>query len=169
MELEEAEKPKEEIKSDEKKEGDMNEDENVVLDYKTLYFSHPSQLKKKKKDFTEYTRVDMKLLNKKRERKADIAENNKNEKKIKDEENINLVKEEEKKDEEENKKDTNDNINIEKNDNSDNKKKEELDLENNLPKELLEFIEIRKNKTKFTASDFEKYKIYKNLVINFGK
>ena len=45
----------------------------------------------------------------------------------------------------------------------------ENDLENNLPKELLELIEERKDKEPFTAADFEKYKIFKKLNINFSK
>ena len=53
----------------------------------------------------------------------------------------------------------------------DNKEEEikENDLENNLPKELLELIEQRKDKEPFTAVDFEKYKVFKKLDFNFSK
>ena len=55
--------------------------------------------------------------------------------------------------------------------NNDNKKEEIKvnDLENNLPKELLDLIEERKNKEPFTLEDFEKYKAYKKLNVNFVK
>ena len=58
------------------------------------------------------------------------------------------------------------------NENINNKKEEEIkenDLENNLPKELLDLIEERKNKEPFTLEDFEKYKAYKKLNVNFSK
>ena len=61
--------------------------------------------------------------------------------------------------------------NEEKKNNIDNKDEEikENDLENNLPKELLELIEQRKDKEPFTAQDFEKYKAFKKLDFNFSK
>ena len=170
MASEEAEKQNEEMKLDNKKEEDILLDENEILDYKKLYFSHPSQLNKKKKDFTEYTRIDMKLLNKKRERKKENKEQDEN--KINEDENNNQAIEEEKKEEkEENKeKEEKNNNNNDGNDKIDNKNEEEdIDLENNLPKELIEFIEERKDKRKFKAIDFEKYIIYKKLDINLSK
>ena len=170
MSAEEVENPKEEIQLDEKKEEDnQNQPETEDLNYKELFFLHPSQKNKKKKDFTEYSRVDMSLLNKKRERKdkeedAEVDENNN---KLKEDKNINTNinggESIEKKED----------INIEKNEKQDNNNKEEEikenDLENNLPKELLELIEERKDKEPFTAADFEKYKVFKKLNINFGK
>ena len=170
MSAEEVENPKEEIQLDEKKEEDnQNQPETEDLNYKELFFLHPSQKNKKKKDFTEYSRVDMSLLNKKRERKdkeedAEIDENNN---KLKEDKNINTDinggESVEKKED----------INIEKNEEQDNNNKEEEikenDLENNLPKELLELIEERKDKEPFTAADFEKYKVFKKLNINFSK
>ena len=170
MSAEEVENPKEEIQLDEKKEEDnQNQPETEDLNYKELFFLHPSQKKKKKKDFTEYSRVDMSLLNKKRERKdkeedAEVDENNN---KLKEDKNINTDinggESVEKKED----------INIEKNEEQDNNNKEEEikenDLENNLPKELLELIEERKGKEPFTAADFEKYKVFKKLDINFSK
>ena len=67
MSAEEVENPKEEIQLDEKKEEDnQNQPETEDLNYKELFFLHPSQKNKKKKDITEYSRVDMSLLNKKR-------------------------------------------------------------------------------------------------------
>ena len=92
MSAEEVENPKEEIQLDEKKEEDnQNQPETEDLNYKELFFLHPSQKNKKKKDFTEYSRVDMSLLNKKRERKdkeedAEVDENNN---KLKEDKNIN--------------------------------------------------------------------------------
>ena len=59
-----------------------------------------------------------------------------------------------------------------KEDNNNINKEEEIkenDLENNLPKELLDLIEERKNKEPFTLEDFEKYKAYKKLNVNFSK
>ena len=170
MSAEEVENPKEEIQLDEKKEEDnQNQPETEDLNYKELFFLHPSQKNKKKKDFTEYSRVDMSLLNKKRERKdkeedAEVDENNN---KLKEDKNINTDinggESVEKKED----------INIEKNEEQDNNNKEEEikenDLENNLPKELLELIEERKDKEPFTAADFEKYKVFKKLNINFSK
>ena len=170
MSAEEVENPKEEIQLDAKKEEDnQNQPETEDLNYKELFFLHPSQKNKKKKDFTEYSRVDMSLLNKKRERKdkeedAEVDENNN---KLKEDKNINTDinggESVEKKED----------INIEKNEEQDNNNKEEEvkenDLENNLPKELLELIEERKDKEPFTASDFEKYKVFKKLNINFSK
>ena len=64
------------------------------------------------------------------------------------------------------------NNNINENIINNNKKEEEIkenDLENNLPKELLDLIESRKDKEPFTLEDFEKYKAYKKLSVNFSK
>ena len=86
MASEEGDKPK-----DEKNLEDKNEEDNQIpfandkLDYKELYYSQPSQKDKVKKDFTEFTQIDMTLLNKKRERT--IEENGGNYH-LKDEQNI---------------------------------------------------------------------------------
>ena len=162
----EIEKPKEEMQLDEQKEEEIQPiQENENLNYKELFFEHPSQKEKKKKDFTEYTRVDMTLLNKKRERKEEVEENNENNNKLTEDKNINIINEEqtnEKKEEGNNEKNEEQNINKE-------EEIKENDLENNLPKELLELIEERKNKEPFTAADFEKYKAFKKLNIDFRK
>ena len=172
MTSEEEVKPTEEIiKLDENNE-EVNqpsqEKEKENLDFKELYYSHPSQKDKVKKDFTEYSQVDMSLLNKKRERVIEVEEvkekddNNKIEE---DNDNIIPIVEESKNGEKIEDK------NIENNDNN-NKKDEEIkenDLENNLPKELLDLIEERKNKEPFTLEDFEKYKAYKKLSVSFSK
>ena len=167
MASEEGDKPK-----DEKKLEDKNEEDNQIpfandkLDYKELYYSQPSQKDKVKKDFTEYSQIDMSLLNKKRERT--IEENGGNHQ-LKDEQNTNNNNEMKKEEKvEENKTNNNINENIINN----NKKEEEIkenDLENNLPKELLDLIESRKDKEPFTLEDFEKYKAYKKLSVNFSK
>ena len=172
MTSEEEVKPTEEIiKLDENNE-EVNqpsqEKEKENLDFKELYYSHPSQKDKVKKDFTEYSQVDMSLLNKKRERVIEVEEvkekddNNKIEE---DNDNIIPIVEESKNEEKIEDK------NIENND-INNKKDEEIkenDLENNLPKELLDLIEERKNKEPFTLEDFEKYKAYKKLSVSFSK
>ena len=67
----------EEISKNKNKKKD--DSDNKLDDLKELFFTHPSQRDKKKKDFTEYSRIDMNLLNKKRER-----ENNDNKDKDKD-------------------------------------------------------------------------------------
>ena len=166
MSSEEVQKPKEEIQLDEQKEEDIQPPpENEDLNYKELFFMHPSQKNKKKKDFTEYSRVDMTLLNKKRERKEGDEEANENNNKLDEDKNINDTNKEEEKEKKED-------VNIEKNEEQNNNNEEEIkenDLENNLPKELLELIEERKGKEPFTAADFEKYKIFKKLDINFSK
>ena len=172
MSSEEVQKPKEEINIDENKEEDKElPSENNDLNYKELFFMHPSQKDKKKKDFTEYTRVDMTLLNKKRERNNENGEFNENNDKLKEDKNVNEHNEEEIDEKNEDMKEIkNDEQNIEENNN--NNKDEEIkenDLENNLPKELLELIEQRKDKEPFTAVDFEKYKVFKKLDINFSK
>ena len=131
-----------------------------------MFFLHPSQKNKKKKDFTEYSRVDMTLLNKKRERKQGDEEANENNNKLDEDKNINGINKEEEKEE---KKDGNIEKNDEQNNNNNEEEIKENDLENNLPKELLELIEERKDKEPFTAADFEKYKIFKKLNINFSK
>ena len=92
MSAEEVENPKEEIQLDEQKEEDIqNQPENEDLNYKELFFMHPSQKDKKKKDFTEYSRIDMSLLNKKRERKdkEENVEDNENNNKLSEDKNIN--------------------------------------------------------------------------------
>ena len=166
MSSEEVQKPKEEIQLDEQKEEDIQTPpENEDLNYKELFFMHPSQKNKKKKDFTEYSRVDMTLLNKKRERKEGDEEANENNNKLDEDKNINDTNKKEEKEKKEN-------VNIEKNEEQNNNNEEEIkenDLENNLPKELLELIEERKGKEPFTAADFEKYKVFKKLDINFSK
>ena len=139
---------KDEEKIEEKNEENSNIDNN--LDFKALYYSHPSQKDKKKKDFTEYSRIDMKLLNKKRERENKLEEN-------KDDENNNKLAE-----------DKNINAPEEKNENNNEEKQKlkEDNLENNLPSELVELINQAKNYEPFTVEDFEKYKAYKKLNIN---
>ena len=170
MSAEEVENPKEEIQLDEQKEGDIqNQPENEDLNYKELFFMHPSQKDKKKKDFTEYSRIDMSLLNKKRERKEkeENVEDNENNNKLAEDKNINTpINGEEANDKKE---DINKDNNEEQNNNNQEEEIKENDLENNLPKELLELIEERKDKEPFTAADFEKYKVFKKLNINFGK
>ena len=136
------------------------------MDYKELFYSQPSQKDKVKKDFTEFTQIDMTLLNKKRERTVDENENNN---KLNEDKNINNIPEIKK--EEKFEEINNDNNNII-NNNIINKKEEEIkenDLENNLPKELLDLIESRKDKEPFTLEDFEKYKAFKKLNVNFSK
>ena len=138
MTSEEPEKQKNEIELNENKEENIQApSQNENLDFKELYYSQPSQKDKVKKDFTEYSQIDMSLLM------------NNNEE-VKKEEKMEII--------------DNENIN--------NKKEEEIkenDLENNLPKELLDLIEERKNKEPFTLEDFEKYKAYKKLNVNFSK
>ncbi len=63
----------------------------------------------------------------------------------------------------------NDEQNIEENNNNKDEEVKENNLENNLPKELLELIEQRKDKEPFTAVEFEKYKVFKKLDFNFSK
>ena len=160
-------KAKDEIKLDENKEEENQnnpekEKAKENLDFKELYYSHPSQKDKVKKDFTEYSQVDMTLLNKKRERLTEGEDENENKKKV--DEDINVISNEETKKEEK--------IEDKINENNNNKKDEEIkenDLENNLPKELLDLIEERKNKEPFTLEDFEKYRNYKKLNVNFTK
>ena len=170
MSAEEVENPKEEIQLDEQKEEDIqNQPENEDLNYKELFFMHPSQKDKKKKDFTEYSRIDMSLLNKKRERKEkeENVEDNENNNKLAEDKNINTpINGEALNDKKE---DINNEKNEEQNNNNQEEEIKENDLENNLPKELLELIEERKDKEPFTAADFEKYKVFKKLNINFGK
>ena len=162
MTSEEAEKPKNEIKLDEKNEEDILTPPQIDnMDFKELYYSQPSQKDKVKKDFTEYSQIDMSLLNKKRERTPEKEEENENNNILNDDKNMNIT-------EEMKKEEIIENIIEENNDN----KKEEIkvnDLENNLPKELLDLIEERKNKEPFTLEDFEKYKAYKKLNVNFVK
>ena len=167
MTSEEAEKPKNEIKLDEKNEEDILTPPQIDnMDFKELYYSHPSQKDKVKKDFTEYSQIDMTLLNKKRERIVEVEE-------IKEKEDNNKLNEENEiipiiedtKNDEKNEDNHNEN-------NDNNKKEEEIkenDLENNLPKELLDLIEERKDKEPFTLEDFEKYKAYKKLSVSFSK
>ena len=160
-------KAKDEIKLDENKEEENQnnpekEKAKENLDFKELDYSHPSQKDKVKKDFTEYSQVDMTLLNKKRERLTEGEDENENKKKV--DGDINVISNEETKKEEK--------IEDKIEENNNNKKEEEIkenDLENNLPKELLELIEERKSKEPFTLEDFEKYKAYKKLNVNFTK
>ena len=148
----------EEIKNEvnEKEKNESNENDNINkgdnnLDLKELFFSHPSQKDKKKKDFTEYSRIDMKLLNKKRERENKKEEN-------KDDENNNKLEE-----------DKNDNAQEEKKDENENEEAEEKkdnSIENNLPGELVDLINQTKSNEPFTVEDFEKYRAYKKININ---
>ena len=149
-----TEEVKNEVKDKEKNETNENDNTNNVdnnLDFKELFFSHPSQKDKKKKDFTEYSRIDMKLLNKKRERENKKEEN-------KDEENINKLEEDKNANTQEEKKDENDNEEAE--------EKKDNSLENNLPGELIDLINQTKNNEPFTVKDFEKYRAYKKININ---
>ena len=161
MTTEEAQKSNE----DPKEENKIIEEKDS-LDFKALYYSQPSQKDKIKKDFTEYSQIDMTLLNKKRERIVEVEEIKEKEdnNKLNEENEIIPIIEDTKNDEknEDNHKENNDN----------NKKEEEVkenDLENNLPKELLDLIEERKDKEPFTLEDFEKYKAYKKLSVSFSK
>ena len=164
MTSEEPGKQKNEIElKEDKEENIQGPPQSENLDFKELYYSQPSQKDKVKKDFTEFSQIDMSLLNKKRERTIEKEEEeHENNNKLEEDKNMNIneeVKKEEKMD-------------IINNENIDNKKEEEIkenDLENNLPKELLDLIEERKNKEPFTLDDFEKYKAYKKLNVNFSK
>ena len=164
MTSEEPEKQKNEIELNENKEENIQApSQNENLDFKELYYSQPSQKDKVKKDFTEYSQIDMSLLNKKRERTTEKEEEeHENNNKLGEDQIMNNneeVKKEEK-------------MEIIDNEKINNKKEEEIkenDLENNLPKELLDLIEERKNKEPFTLEDFEKYKAYKTLNVNFSK
>ncbi len=143
------------VKDEVKVENDENNEENTNnnIDFKVLFFSHPSQKDKKKKDFTEYSRIDMKLLNKKRERQNKKEEKiDENNNKLEEDKNVNNTKEE-------------------KNENKDEDKEEKKDnsLEDNLPNELLELIDQVKNTEPLTVEDFEKYKAYKKLNLNVYK
>ena len=105
----------------------------------------------------------------KRERNNENGEVNENNDKLKEDKNVNEHNEEEIDEKNEDMKEIkNDEQNIEENNNKDEEIKEN-DLENNLPKELLELIEQRKDKEPFTAVDFEKYKVFKKLDFNFSK
>ena len=115
---------------------------------------------------------------KKRERKDGNGELDENNNKFNEDKNVNEQNEDdinEKKEEEineknEDMKDTkNEEQNIETNNNNKDEEVKENDLEKNLPKELLELIEQRKDKEPFTAVDFEKYKVFKKLDFNFSK
>ena len=155
-----SEENKDEIKvgeNEEKTKNEQNEEnkdnDNNNVDFKVLFFSHPSQKDKKKKDFTEYSRIDMKLLNKKRERENKKEENGEeeNNNKLAEDKNINTQE------------DKNDNNNEK---NETNEEKKENSLDNNLPSELIELINQTKNNEPFTVEDFEKYKAYKKLNVN---
>ena len=148
----------EEIKNEvnEKEKNESNENDNINkgdnnLDLKELFFSHPSQKDKKKKDFTEYSRINMKLLNKKRERENKKEEN-------KDDENNNKLEEDKNANAQEEKKDENENEEAE--------EKKDNSIENNLPGELVDLINQTKNNEPFTVEDFEKYRAYKKININ---
>ena len=169
-------------------EADKIPEEKDSLDFKALYYSQPSQKDKIKKDFTEYSKVDITLLNKKRERENDEEEKKNNiDKELNQNKQIDNNINEESKNNENNlddKDNTNEDINKTKNINNNNESTgnheninnnteveeiKENDLENNLPKELLELIEERKDKEPFTFEDFEKYRAYKKLNVNFHK
>ena len=157
--VEENEEKLEKVKEENNEENnEENKDNNI--DFKVLFFSHPSQKDKKKKDFTEYSRVDMKLLNKKREREVkkegNLEENNN---KLAEDKNINNKEEKDEKKEETKKEEK-----IE-----DKEEKKENELENNLPNELIELINQVKNSEPLTVEDFEKYKAYKKLNLNVYK
>ena len=174
MTTEEAQKSNE----DPKEENKIIEEKDS-LDFKALYYSQPSQKDKIKKDFTEYADVDIALLNKKREREKEEQkeESKENNEKIEDDNNNDIKEIKEEKNLDKEKKEENDNnkeINKDekKEDNNNINKEEEIkenDLENNLPKELLDLIEERKNNEPFTAEDFEKYRAYKKINVNFHK
>ena len=153
--LEEKEEKNDINNNDENNENNNNNN----LDFKLLFFSHPSQKDKKKKDFTEYSRIDMKLLNKKRERENKKEENleNENNNKLEEDKNINNNQEEkiENKEKIEEKREV-----------DEKEEKKEDSLENNLPCELIELINQTKNNEPLTVEDFEKYKAYKKLNIN---
>ena len=151
---------KDEIKLEEKEEKNENNEKND-LDFKALFFSHPSQKNKKKKDFTEYSRIDMKLLNKKRERENKKEENldDENKNKLSEDKNINNKEEKNEKKEETKKEEKTE----------DKEEKKENELENNLPNELIELINQVKNSEPLTVEDFEKYKAYKKLNLNVYK
>ena len=90
MTTEEAQKSNE----DPKEENKIIEEKDS-LDFKTLYYSQPSQKDKIKKDFTEYADVDIALLNKKREREKEEQkeESKENNEKIEEDNNNNDIKE----------------------------------------------------------------------------
>ena len=117
------------------------------MDFKQLYYSHPSQKNKKKKDFTEYSRIDMKLLSKKREREN--PEENKEKTQNKND------------DEQKNENEIEENV-----PNKEKKERKEKDWEKHLPEELIELIEQTKNIEPWTISDFQKYRAYRKLNIN---
>ena len=144
---------KDEIKINEKEENIEEKNENNDMDFKALFYTHPSQKNKKKKDFTEYSRIDMNLLNKKRERenkKEENLDNENNDKSAEDKNNNNQ----------------NEHKEITKEQKEENEEKKENSLENNLPEELVELINQTKDNEPFTVDDFEKYKAYKKLNVN---
>ena len=144
---------KDEIKINEKEENIEEKNESNDMDFKALFYTHPSQKDKKKKDFTEYSRIDMNLLNKKRERenkKEENLDNENNDKSAEDKNNNNQ----------------NEHKEITKEQNEENEEKKENSLENNLPEELVELINQTKDNEPFTVDDFEKYKAYKKLNVN---
>ena len=144
---------KDEIKINEKEENIEEKNENNDMDFKALFYTHPSQKNKKKKDFTEYSRIDMNLLNKKRERenkKEENLDNENNDKSAEDKNNNNQ----------------NEHKEVTKEQNEENEEKKENSLENNLPEELVELINQTKDNEPFTVDDFEKYKAYKKLNVN---
>ena len=150
----------EEVKKDEIKIQENEEiNNNNNLDFKVLFFSHPSQKDKKKKDFTEYSRIDMKLLNKKRKKKNKKEENldNENNNKLSEDKNINNNIEKEKNEDEKEK---------EKEKSEDKEEKKDNSLESNLPSELIDLINQTKSNEPLNVEDFEKYKAYKKLNIN---
>ena len=157
-----TEEVKEQVKLEEKGEKIENNDndennDNNNLDFKILFFSHPSQKDKKKKDFTEYSRIDMKMLNRKRERENKNEENidNENNDKLAEDKDINKTEEKNEKNETKNEEKI-----------EEKEEKKEDSLENNLPSELIDLINQAKSNEPFTVEDFEKYKAYKKLNIN---
>ena len=124
------------------------------LDFKALFFAQPSQQKKTKKDFSDYSRIDMSFLNKKRNKEESEKKN--------DEKN------EENKKEEEDKKKEDKNEEGKKEEEKQEKSKEDVkkNNENDLPTEIKNLIE--KNKDKILKADtFEEYKNYRKLNIKW--
>lgn len=108
------------------------------LDYKSLYYSQPSQLNKTKKDFSDYSRIDMNFLNKKRKNEGNSVEEDNNVE--------NGEKGEEKVEE---------------------KKEIKKSGENAIPTEILNLIEKNKDKPALKADTFEEYTRYRNLSLKW--
>lgn len=162
---------KQENVEEENKEGIKSEED---IDYKKLFFSQPSQKDKVKKDFTEYTRIDMPLLNKKREREKEKDEDNKNENE-KNEENNDKKEEKEVKGEKEKEVSTEEKKPEEKAPEKKEEKEEIIKVneekkkplkKGEIPEEVKALIEKVKKEEPLTAETFEKYKTYKKLSLN---